>query len=375
MRTLAPAPDRQVRVYRMVDGQPPVGLNVLPVTSGSWVTPYAAEGSMRVTLPWSDLAEKLGLRDKTRAVKYALAVIEDGSVLAWGMLKSTTWNPDEQTLQLSAGDGWTFWKKRLVLNRALKSSWVDGEVLIDEDNPRPDWALTLNSTLAGIGAGVIAESLEWGPLLYDKPTVPPGSNTRTYKCWELPTVYDALRDLTEVRNGPNITWPAMLVDGVLHAQYVADPAPREFTVNTSIPGHHAAVTSVDEDGDSIASQVFGIGGRADDLLLVAMDRQTALEEAGWPLTQAANKDHTSVTELSTLRGYVQQDTTDGSTLPENEVMTLPAALRPRPGDIIHRQTEDPYLGGEVEDRVISQVTADLTSDTVTCDLFPSTQGA
>jgi hypothetical protein len=133
-------------------------------------------------------------------VEHTLAVIEDGEVLIAGPILSRRWQG--LTLKIDAGDGWALWRKRLVLNHALATSWVDGEVLIDEDNPAPQWILAIaGQTYGGVGAAIIRESLKWGQLLVDPPAPEPGTRVKTYNGWDLASVHDRLQDLGALEGG------------------------------------------------------------------------------------------------------------------------------------------------------------------------------
>ena len=334
----------EVRVFNTIDGSPVGGSNVLPFTDESHTLGWNEDGAIGVSIRWHRLMDVWRARWKLRPWKHTLAVIDDGEVLIAGPITSRRW--EGLTLKIDAGDGWALWKKRLVLNHALATAWVDGEVLIDEDNPAPQWVLTIaGQSYAGIGAALVRESLKWGPLLVDTPDPDPGTHVKTYNGWDLATVHERLRDLGALEGGPLIRWPAYLrPDGHLRIRYETGDAQTVHEWVTAAPGQGVSIVSVDEDGASMATEAFALGGRNADLVLVARSKSTTLTAAGWPVLQVADKSRSSVSELPTLKGYTGQAVIDGSMLPESYELKVPSAIRVAPGDWVNLSIQDPYLG-------------------------------
>src|SRR5690606_32770857 len=106
---------------------------------------------------------------------------------------------------------------------------------------------------------------------------------------------------------------------------------RHHRLSTSMEGHGIVVEDVDEDGGSLATEVFALGGRSDDIVLAAMHRSSQLVNLGYPVMQEALKSHTSVSRLATLKGHVEQRVADGSTVPESTQLRVRRSHGVRPG--------------------------------------------
>lgn len=238
-----------------------------------------------------------------------------------------------------------------MLNRALASSWVNGEVLIDEDHPAPQWVLNLSGSLGDIARGLVAEALAWGPLPIDLPALTGGDNVRTYRGWDLAQTADRLTELTKVENGPEIEFAPYLTEtGDLRWRLRAGTPELVDTVwqwNTTSPGRRVSLAGVDEDGTDMASESIGLGGRSEDVVLVGRRRSNTLTAAGWPVLQVANTGHTSVSNLSTLLGWLGEDVTRGGIDQESIELRVGAEHAVRPGDNADVGVRDPYLGRTV----------------------------
>lgn len=360
----------QLKVFYTVDGRPVQGSNVIPYTDVSWTLGWNTEGTMQIQIRWHKLIAYWSARLKLRPWLHSVAVIEGDQVPFAGPILSRNW--EGLTLTINVGDGWALWRKRLVLNHALSVSWVDGEVVIDEDNPTPNWRLSFTGlSLAGIGAGLIRESLKWGQYLIDEPPLEAGDNVRNYLCADLATVHDRLQDLTGVIGGPLIRFPAYIrpVDGFLRLSYNTAVAPTTHTLSTEVPGHRVSLSSVDEDGEAMASAAFAVGGRDEDIVLVAASTNPILTDAGWPVMQIADKSHTSVSQIATLKGYTDQLVIDGAALPESFELLVATSRSILIGDWVDLFTDDSYLGRRLIPIVVVEVSR-TSSDWQRIRAFP-----
>ncbi|MBG9887344.1 hypothetical protein ABE10_12645 [Bacillus toyonensis] len=353
----------EVRVFYTIDGRPVEGNNRIPYTDLTYNFGWNEDGKLGLSIRWHRIIAAWKARRKLRPWLHSVAVIDDqGEVRFAGPILSRNWSG--LTLKVDAGDGWALWRKRLVMNRLLRTSWRDGEVLIDEDNPAPEWVLQVaGQSLAGIGAALIRESLEFGQLLIDPPGGEAGVHVRTYQCWDFATVYDRLRDLGNVEGGPLIRFPGYLrpADGYLRLRYETDPSPVLWSWVQPAPGQRVQVVSVDEDGESMATEAYGVGGRNEDILLVSRSRSGVLTADGWPVLQVADKSHTTVSLLDTLRGYTDQLVTDGSTLPESYELKVASGYDVRVGDWADLTVQDRYLGDRTVPLIVVSVSRDRTA--------------
>lgn len=339
----------QVRVFNSVHGAPIEGNNIAPASQVSWKLGYNEPDDITLTLPTSLRLATWGARRKLRPWRTLVAIIDNGQVIAAGPVKRRKWTPAGLTVNI--GGGWSLFEKRLVLNRVLQTRWVNGEVVIDEDDPAPEWLVSFaGRSLRAIGAGLVSEALAWGPLAIDDPPASmrneSGIHIRNYLASDMATTADRLQDLTEVLNGPRIHFdPYLRADGHLRFTYAADQGGATIHRGvTSMRGHAVTVTDVDEDGDSMATQAYGIGGKQDDVTLVARSTSAKLTEAGWPVMQVANASHNSVSRLDTLLNHTEQTVTDGSRVPESTQYLVRASRGVRPGDVLDVSTTSAYHG-------------------------------
>lgn len=94
----------------------------------------------------------------------------------------------------------------------------------------------------------------------------PGTDTREYAGSDLIEVGDALRELTEVEGGPEITFRPQWGSDRRHVRWVLLTGDPELTQSaephywdTSVPDAHAKIVSLERDGSDIASRAFLTG--------------------------------------------------------------------------------------------------------------------
>lgn len=290
-------------------------ISALPYSDLSWKDSISDAGSMSCTIPCTPMTASLDMTRILREYGTIWLAKTGDRVLHAGWMTDWKLDDDQQSVSVDIGGGWTIWEKRLVLNHALASSWKDGTILIDDENPPGDWVLTLTGTLRDIARGLLEESIKWGSLPYALPKVQGGSsNTRTYQCWDMATVSDRLGDIADLEDGPEIRFDPQLEDfGMSFTLNVGSPeiVDHEWKWNTLIPGQRVMLTGIDASGDLIATESYGVGGKNDDNVLVARTSSANLTGQGWPVLQMGNTSHSSVGVLATLQSYVASDVTSG----------------------------------------------------------------
>lgn len=359
----------RVFAFRLTDGQP---IFRIPYTAVSGTETLNAGGDMKIEVAWSRDAARLNLRKTLYPWLVGMAAVRGDRVLHAGPVTARGWDPEGRKLTFTAGGGWDLFDKRLVLNRALAASWRDGEVLIDEDNPAPDWQLTFTGTYTDIGSGLIAEALRWGSFPVDLPDPDGGLYTRTYLGWDMALVSDRLTDLTKLEHADELEFQPYR-DAQHRFRWRFRGAPELMDVdwqwNTMAPAQRIRFTGVDDDGSAMATQAFGLGGRADDLVLAAKVESTALTGAGWPVLQSANTSHSTVSELDTLQSWVAEDIARGSCTQESFTFAVGMEYPVHPGDWAEIKVDDLYLGRTTLPLKIVQVGWDTSEwQTVSCRL-------
>lgn len=246
-----------------------------------------------------------------------LAVVDGDRIKHAGYLTQAAYNEERGLWSLTAGGALTILDKRLVLNYALKDTWQNGYVLVDEENPGIDWQLSFTGSYSDIISCLLTETLKWGELPIIPATLTGGNKERNYNSYDFATVADRIEDIGELEEGPETRFDAQLsASGTLAFYQVSSPDSDELVTNTwrwnaLIPDSGVLISDIDVSGEYMCTQSFGSGGKDEDRLLVARSLATNLESEGWPVLQIANKDHSSVSEISTLLGYVRGDTASG----------------------------------------------------------------
>lgn len=346
----------EVKAFETVSGEP---LFKIPFTGCSWTVGINEAGSLRVEVEWTRQAGALNLYERLAPWHTSLAFIRDGEPVQAGPVKRRAWDAEARKLTIEAGDGWDLMTKRLVLNPALKYSFGDGVVLIDEEHPPADWALTLKGTLPDIGRGLVRTALEWGPLPIVMRDDDGGTtNERTYLAPDYATVADRLNDLSQVQHGPEMMFvPHLTSNGYLFWVFLAEESLSENTVTIfeDRPGYKTRLEQVEDDGANLCSEVYGLGGRNNDEVLTC--RVSTKSDL---LLQDADKSHTTVSVLETLRAWCAQTAAYGKTPLETWTVSTRVRNGVRPGDVLDFRIVDEFLGTQSRRLKVMEISGDTT---------------
>ncbi|MDU2421306.1 MAG: hypothetical protein E7D48_04215 [Bifidobacterium scardovii] len=360
-----------VHAYAAVDGR---HLTRLPYASASWSDSINEPGQMSVDMTMSSLSHRLtvdgqSIRAVLRPWRAILAVQRGMHVLHAGPVTGRKWDAANRKLSFTCGGGWTLLGKRLVLNHKLDASFQDGEILIDEDHPAGDWALKLKGSYRDIARGIIAETLEWGPLPFALPPVEGGAYTRTYGGWDLATCADRIDDLSNLAIGHEFRFTPRIDDtGSLSFLLEAgtELVDHEYDLDATIPGQRVALGSIDEDGAPMTCEVWAAGGKDNDKTVMARAQlPDQYRDPGLPVMQTSNTSHTTVSKVDTLRAYARAQCALGAWPDETFALTLGEEFDPHVGDHLAVRVDDDYLGLTRLELKVTDVSARSDSDWVT----------
>lgn len=285
----------------------------LPATSADWSDSINEHGSLNVDVLDDGTIPSSALRQWGTII----AVVDDSTVLHAGYITHAKFKRDDLIWTLECGGGGTIMEKRLVMNYALSSSWTDGQVLIDEDNPSGDWPLTVTGSYSDLISKLITETKKWGTLPITPATLTGGNKTRTYNSYDFATVADRIRDIGELEYGPEWRFDPSLssswVIGFTQKTSVdgGEIKDNNWTWNALAPQSGVLLDDEDIDGSVMATSCYASGGKDSDTLLVARANSTTLTTAGWPLLQTSDKSHTDVSVLDTLQSYARRNVAAG----------------------------------------------------------------
>lgn len=296
----------ELRAFSGKDGSP---IKRLPFLTLSWSDSLNEAGSLTATLPG-----RVDARSVCRRYGTILAAVSGKRVLHAGYVTHVRFGRQAGEWSVDCGGGLSILKKRLVLNHALDSSWTDGLVVVDEENPSGDWPLHLEGSYSDLVRGLIAETMRFGtlPIRLAEPTG--GGHERNYNSYDLATVYDRIHDICELEDGPEVRLDPVIGDDdrLVFVQRTAEEiVDHHWRWNVGMPGCPVSELDTDIDSDAICTESYGTGGKEEDSLLVARARSSRLIDEGYPVLQMANTEHSSVSELPTLQSYVASDVAAG----------------------------------------------------------------
>lgn len=186
-------------------------------------------------------------------------------------------------------------------------------------NGQPNTAL--DTVLEGLDYASIAKRLVQQYCAWDGGNLPivfppdvAGTRRRVYEALDLKELGDAVWDLTEVLNGPDIRI-ALERKNETHFQWVwqagteLQPRLQSDTVhswNTAAAKPSAGKLEFTTDPSEMADVVFSLGERTDERTVAARAVSRRLRDAGKPLMMRADTGHTDVKELATSQSYADE---------------------------------------------------------------------
>jgi len=242
-------------------------LRRIPIKTAPWGKELNRWGKLEVTLPRSTSANLPLLRSLAQPWRTLLVLTRGQRVIHAGPV---TARPFGDRLQLKGEGFGAVFRKRLVLNRALRGMTLDGEVLIDEDNPAPEWQLTFSGSYVDIAAKLVEETYVWGELPVTTPPRQGGIATRTYYGYDFATVEERLLQLTKLENGPELRFTPKLVTGGIQfdLEGATELVNKHHRWSTEIPGDRCTIGRIDDDGEAIVTDQWMLGGRNEDIMLL-----------------------------------------------------------------------------------------------------------
>lgn len=300
---------------QLFDGKTGAHIRRINMTKVDWSDSINEDGSISATADEPRSTE-------FREYGHIIAATDGVDVVHAGYLKRASFSEEKGIWTLDGGGVLAILEKRLVLNHALDSSWVDGNVVVDEEHPSGNWPLRLTGSYSDIISRLIRETLLWGALPIVPAPLTGGSHERNYNSYDLATVAARIEDIGDLYDGPETRFDATIgSDGALRFNQVTsadagEVVTNQWSWNALVPNSGVVMSDEDFDGeDSMCSQSYGTGGRSDDKLLVARSVSSSLTSRGWPVLQVANKEHSTVSQVATLKSYVSADTMHGDRTP------------------------------------------------------------
>jgi hypothetical protein len=367
----------------------------LPVMEGaSWSTMLNKPDELGCKVDMRDPAvRKLDIPSSTELKKTVLfAESDNGAILSWGVISGRTWDNDERTLDITASGAGQYFNQRIIAPPAAAT----GEIVAADGTVSSDYDTEVNDvTLGSIGVALVAQALSWpgSPTAYILPDLipDPGRLSGVYKLVDYKKVQAALSDLTKrADGGPDFAFDARRDETGLSLQYLmraGNPFLGTWAGSWAVDAPETPISGlkIDDDGGSIATNIWMQAGRTDSKVLVSRATNQELLDAGYPVLDLVDTSHNDVTLQGTLDDYTAENALIASrplrdipfNVKGNPVATNGARLGPalgeyRPGDWMALDVgrDNLYLPeGRIGIRITS-ISGDETGETVKikCDV-------
>lgn len=293
-------------------------IQTLPTSNISWEQRILSPESVNVTLTMKPEAHhRIDLRNSTTEAKTALIVSDDDLVLGAGPIWEREYDDESGRWTASTEGIWSLFDRRYILPTHV----TEDNLLItsgeDEGEPSPG----VRTSFAGMSwpqivRGLIEQSFQRTgghlPIVFGPDGV--GAHDKSYDASAFKTVGEALRDLTQLQDGPEITFTPRVVNNRLEwlcrvgddtklkiessAMHVFDFTPIKRSVRK---------LKVKSSGENLASEAWSTGGRQEAVAIFARANSMRLLDAGFPRMETIASDHSTVLEKATLRKYAEAD--------------------------------------------------------------------
>lgn len=354
-------------------------IQTLPVMAGLWSDLLNGSGTIQCTVDLNDPdVQRLRLAESARPGRTFLAAVSGDTVLQAGPVWRHSVSEELNTLSIFGAGMYSYFDRRVLL-----------PVLAPDQLPSDPATDTnfANHSLQAIAVAIVQQALSWpsGNVPVITPTPLPGNNERNYRGADVAPVGERLRQLTGVRDGPDIrfvprwTTDRLAVEWVMQVGTPTEPllfSPQEPVFNVGLEESSVSDVSVSIDGANIGSQGFASGGRAIEEALVARAFDPRLTSEGFPLLDLVDSSHATVKEFPTLQGYANELVLRSRTPIESWSFTHQTDQRPfltgfNVGDFAKvRIYNSPYFpDGERRLRITSR-SGDAVGDTVSLTLQP-----
>lgn len=294
----------------------------LSAEEGSWSEVLNDSGSLSCTVPLSDPVNAvLGLRESAAVGKAFLAAVDGDLVLQAGPVWAHEWADDTQRLTLIASGMWSYFDHRVLLPVLGGVSPTDPDtdtrfspVVSDPDAVGYPWPVDTTQSLQTIAKRLVEQAQAWtgGDVPVILPSEVSGSSARWYKGSALSYVGPRLRELTAVDGGPDIMFTPRWTedkDGIEWVMRIGTPtqpmlySPQRQTFHLGVADSSLSGLTVKVDGRRMAAAGFTSGGRSDGQGLISVSTDSTLLDAGYPLLDAVDTSHSTVSEEGTLQEY------------------------------------------------------------------------
>lgn len=289
-----------------------IALNDLPVKTPDFGRAINDDGTIKIEIPVGDPGVPAvdRLRPLVAEWRYSLAVsygpaAQGSPILAYGPIMTSSFDHRSMTLTVGAGSIWALLARRLLLNPV---GVVSSPLSMDEAMD----ANYANLTLWGIARNLVADTLSRGTgfeLPIDLPATSAGTAARNYPVYDLATVGQRLKDLTQVEQGPDIDWEPYFATSSTVRVVMRVGTPTLSQVGSDLlwdDGSSVAYINTDRNAQGMTTDGYTRGNATERAMQVAQAADRSLVSGGWPVLESVDGSHQSVVEFPTLQGYANE---------------------------------------------------------------------
>lgn len=226
-------------------------------------------------------------------------------ILSYGPIMAHSFSDSSSTLTIGAGSMWALLARRLLINPpSVVTSPLSMDAALD--------ANYLGMTLWGIARNLVGDTLSRGTgyeLPIDLPASTVDIHDRNYPIYDLASVGQRLKDLTQEENGPDIDWePYFSSSSTVRIQMrVGTPALSQVGQEL-IWDYGSSLTFVDVDSNSsnMITDSFGRTNSSERASEVAWAADRSLVAVGFPVLETVDTSHQSVKDFTTLQGHANE---------------------------------------------------------------------
>jgi hypothetical protein len=315
----------------------------VPVLKGPWDDRLGAAESVSVTVDMNDTdVRALDLWNSATPAQAALFAVE-GDRITGGPIWTRGYDRDSLTLSLGALGWASLFDHRLILPLLARTIGVNQWTVSDPADatktiPNPLLTTTINGVSLGtIAKRLIQQAMTWTggnlPIVFQADEA--GDATRTYLGADFKPVWEAVKQISEVENGPEVrfqnrfTADRLGVEVLFQTGTTAQPMLTSTAVlawDVTAPESPVSKLQIDENASDMGSLAWQTGGRQADNVLVARAYDSTLIDAGYPLMEKVDSSHTSVSIQATLDAYAAADVAASRT--PTQVWSFTAQARP-----------------------------------------------
>lgn len=286
-----------------------------PPSKVSWGMRLNGPGPVQATLKVN--AEELRnveVRLATMALRQSLGIAYNGQILECGPIWTQDFDADQEELALTASGLWSIFDMRKALEGKAPGAALDAPDFWARSAangwtpPGASHIRITNKSLGSVARELVRLSIQDNPFTRPDgsnagalnivlPAVEPGTNERNYMGYDLGSIGERLRQLTEVRNGPDIRFrprfkgdDPTIVEWVMETGTTAQPllvqSGPDWLWDTAVAESGVVKLGVKRDATGMAARAYVPGNGQEVNMKIAWQTDLSLVNAGFPWTEA-----------------------------------------------------------------------------------------